>query len=64
MFSIIGLIVGGWIAYGFILPDGLLDISLGQITLGHILRIIGSFLVTGLGGGIGHFIDIGRGKAD
>jgi hypothetical protein len=60
VWGFIGFCVGAYISYSFILPDGLLNIKLATLTIGDILRVIGSlalvFLTTGIGGVIGdHF---------
>ncbi|MGD0236210.1 MAG: hypothetical protein ABSC55_16950 [Syntrophorhabdales bacterium] len=53
---IIGLGVGAWLSYSFILPADVLNLKLAEITIGDILRILGAFFATFGGAGIGSLI--------
>jgi hypothetical protein len=62
--TIIGLAIGAWLSYSFILPTGILDVKLAEMTIGHLLRIFGGLVAIAIVAGIGHLVDIGLGKAD
>lgn len=51
--TIIGLGVGVWISYSFILPSDVLNIKLAAMTIGDLLRIFGALVATVTAGGIG-----------
>ncbi len=62
--TIVGLAVGAWLSYSFILPTDVLNLKLGAMTIGDLLRIFGALVATLVAAGIGHLVDIGFGNAD
>lgn len=62
--TIVGLAVGAWVSYSFILPADILNLKLAAMTIGDLLRIFGALAATLVAAGIGHLVDIGLGNAD
>ena len=62
--TIVGLVIGGWLSYSFVLPTDVLNLKLAAITIGDLLRIFGALVVTLVTTGIGHLVDVGLGNAD
>jgi hypothetical protein len=62
--TIIGLGLGAWLSYSFILPVGILGLKLAELTIGDVLRVFGGLAATILAAGIGYLIDVGVGNAD
>jgi len=62
--TIVGVAVGSWISYSFILPNDILNLQLSAITIGDIFRMIGSLIAIFVTANIGHLVDIGIGNAD
>lgn len=62
--TIVGLVVGVWVSYSFILPVDILNLKLSAITIGDILRIFGALVITIVAAKVGHLVDIGTGNTD
>ena len=62
--TIVGLAVGAWLSYSFILPADILNLRLAAITIGDLLRIFVAVAATLAAAGVGHLVDIGMGNAD
>jgi hypothetical protein len=62
--TIVGIAIGAWLSYSFILPADVLNLKLAAMTIGDLLRIFGALVATLVAAGIGHLVDIGLGNAD
>ena len=45
--TIVGLGVGAFVSYSFILPSDILNLKLSTMTIGDILRMFGALIATG-----------------
>ena len=61
--SIVGLAIGAWLSYSFILPADVLDLKIVAMTIDDLLRIFGALAATLVAAGIGHLVDIILGNA-
>jgi hypothetical protein len=62
--TIVGLAVGAWLSYSFILPTDILNLKLVAMTIGDILRMVGALAITIAFASIGHLVDVMAGNAD
>jgi hypothetical protein len=61
--TIIGLAVGVWLSYTFILPSNVLDLKLAAMTISDLLRIFAALAAPFGVAAIGHIVDICLGNA-
>jgi hypothetical protein len=61
--SIVGLAIGAWLSYSFILPADVLNLKLAAMTIDDLLHIFGALVATLVAVGIGHLVDIILGNA-